>query len=102
MTQNQVLNQFRLGRTRVQDKQTGKTYIATGLLERKIKTFRVTLFMSLVVMPIILISFMFNGIQEKLTFGILLYFLQIVYLFFIGRVTVTKRDLSEVVEEEIR
>ena len=99
MTQNQLLNRFRLGITRIYDKQTGRTYVATGLLEKKIKQFRITLFMSLVVIPLPLIFIMVNGLREKLTFGLFLYLFEIVYLFFIGRIMITKKDLSDVIEE---
>ncbi|MGB7594397.1 MAG: hypothetical protein WBL80_02380 [Erysipelotrichaceae bacterium] len=98
-----LLKEFRLGFKKVKDKQTGKVYIATGNLEKKVSRLNV------ISLGLVLLSaaILFSGVIKSLPIQlaiILLYFAGMTLgLRWLGKRMISEDDLKDAIEKlEVR
>ncbi len=102
MDQQSLLKQFRLGFRQVKDKDTGKIYIATGYLEKKINRLNIYGLAMVVVNPALLFANQLGSLANRL-FALVAYFviMSVVWMW-IGKKIINIEDMKEVVEKQRR
>lgn len=100
MDKQYLLKQFRLGFRQVKDKETGKTYIAEGYLEKKINRLNIYGLAMVVVNPALLFANQLGSLANRL-FALVAYFVIMSFVFvWIGKKIVSEEDLKDVVEKK--
>lgn len=102
MDQQSLLKQFRLGFRQVKDKDTGKIYIATGNLEKKINRLNIYGLAMVVVNPALLFANQLGSLANRL-FALVAYFviMSVVWMW-IGKKIINIEDMKDVVEKQRR
>lgn len=102
MDQQSLLKQFRLGFRQVKDKDTGKIYIATGYLEKKINRLNIYGLAMVVVNPALLFANQLGSLANRL-FALVAYFviMSVVWMW-IGKKIINIEDMKDVVEKQRR
>ena len=100
MTNQQLLLRFRLGFTKVKDKKTNTTYLATKDLGYKVMQIKINIIMMFFVLPILLLSFYPASLDFKIVFAFFLYIFESITLFTLGRVMIKEKDLIYVSKEK--
>jgi hypothetical protein len=98
MTDKELLKTFRLGKHKVEDKSTGKKYVAEGMLRKKTGMIQRVIIGSILLPPILFFTSNQNFATRFTLCGIL-YLFSIFDVFLIGRFVIKEEDLKEVKEE---
>jgi len=98
-----LLKEFRLGFKKVKDKQTGKVYIATGGLEKKVSRLNTISLGMVLLSAVILFSGVIKSLPIQLAIILLYFVVMTLGLRWLGKRMITEDDLKDAVEKlEIR
>jgi hypothetical protein len=98
MTDKEMLKKFRLGKNKVVDKNSGKNYVAKGILRKKTVMIQRFIIGSMLLPPI-LFFISDKNYATRFTLCGVLYLASIFDVFLIGRFVIKEEDLKEVEEE---
>jgi hypothetical protein len=96
-----LLKEFRLGFKKVKDKETGKVYVATRLLEAKVSRLNTISVMAVVFGLVILIGGVFKSAPLEFAAMIIYFVLITIGLKWYGKKTINEDDLKDVVEKDM-
>jgi len=95
MTNKELLKRFRLGNHKVEDKSTGKMYVAKGMLRKKTGMIQRVILGS-ILLPLILFFISNQNYATRFTLCGILYLFSIFNVFLIGRFVIKEEDLKEI------
>ncbi len=96
-----LLKEFRLGFKKVKDKETGKIYVATRLLESKVSRLNTISIMAVVFGLVILIGGVFKSAPLEFAAMLIYFVLMTIGLKWYGKKTINEEDLKDVVEKDM-
>jgi hypothetical protein len=99
MDKDFLLKEFRLGFKKVKDRQTGKVYVATGELERKVSRLNLISMVMIILSAVILFSNVIKSLPIQLAILLLYFVLITLVLRWLGKRMIVEEDLKDVVEK---
>ncbi len=100
MDNQQLLKKFRMGFKQFKDKSTGKTYVASGLLDKKVGRLNIYGLALVVINPAILFGNYIPSLELQLlaVFG---YFVLMIFIFrWFAKLFILESDLKDVIIKE--
>ena len=93
------LKEFRLGYKKVKDKQSGKIYLATGELEKKVSRLNIISLAMVILSAVILFSGVIKSLPLQLAIILLYFVFMTLVLRWLGKRMITEDDLKDAVEK---